>query len=64
MAKSKKEPDSDMEDGINRANVKYVAIPVELWQRLRTFAKADERSVSWAARKAIREFLDGVEGKP
>jgi hypothetical protein len=55
MAK-KRTPDDRSEAG-SRANVKYVALPVELWEKLKDWADQDERSVSWAARKIIRDFF-------
>jgi predicted transcriptional regulator len=62
MAK-RKPSDANSPDPIKRTTVKYVALPAELWERLKAFADADERSISWAARKAVREFLEKVEGQ-
>jgi hypothetical protein len=41
---------------------RYVALPEDLWERLKAFADADERSISWAARKGVK-FLERVEGE-
>src|SRR5436305_1291579 len=50
---------SDSKRGANsRANTVYVGISREQYELLEQLAKADDRSVSWMARKAIREFLD------
>ncbi len=54
MAKKSKE--TDLSSG-GRADVKYVALPFELWQKLKELADRDDRSVSWVARLAVREFL-------
>jgi predicted transcriptional regulator len=35
----------------------------DLWERLKAFADADKRSIIWAARKAVKEFLERVEGE-
>ena len=45
----------------SREKLRYVAIPVELHEALQRFAASrsdadDEKSVSWAARVAIRRF--------
>lgn len=42
----------------SREKVKYIPIPVELWDELDALGKADERSVSYMARKLIRAALD------
>ena len=42
----------------SREKVKYVPIPKEMWAELETMGEADERSVSYMVRKAIRFFLD------
>lgn len=42
----------------SRDKVKYVPIPVEMWDALERLGAKDERSVSFMARRAIREFLD------
>lgn len=41
----------------SREKVSYVGIPRELKEALEEEAKKDERSTSWMARKAIKEFL-------
>jgi hypothetical protein len=41
----------------SRDKVKYVPIPLDMWQALKARGEPDERSVSFMARKAIREFL-------
>jgi hypothetical protein len=58
MAKKRKE--TDPPSG-RRADVKYVAIPLELWRKLKELADRDERSVSWVARRAVKEFLSQRE---
>jgi hypothetical protein len=48
-----------------RPSFKYINLPLDLWKRLKAYADGQEdRSVSWAAKKAIREFLDRVESEP
>lgn len=55
MAKRK----DDGKDGPqNRANVKYVALPLGLWKRFKKLADADERSISWVMRQAAKEYLE------
>lgn len=44
-------------DKQNRANVKYVAIPLDLWQEIKDFADQDERSVTWATKHLLRKAL-------
>jgi hypothetical protein len=38
----------------SRDKVKYVPIPLDLWDELEQLGKADDRSVSYMARKTIR----------
>jgi len=47
----------------SRDKVKYVPVPLDMWDALEELGKTDDRSVSYMARKAIREFLKR-EGKP
>lgn len=42
----------------NRANVKYIALPVDLWEQLKELADREDRSVSWMGRKAVRELVE------
>jgi hypothetical protein len=56
MAKKPHQPSNPSPGG--RKGMKYIAIPDALWERLKAWADADERSVSWAGRKAIERFLD------
>lgn len=62
VGKRKDPPPAD-ETPQNRANVKYVALPLDLWEEVKTFADADERSVSWAAKRLIRSALDALRKK-
>lgn len=45
----------------SREGYRYVLIPKELWEFLEGLAKDQDRSVSWYARKAIREFKERHE---
>ena len=45
-----------------RLHVKYVGLPTELWEKLKAWADRNEGSISWAARKAVREFLERQGG--
>ena len=47
--------------GTGRTNFKYVGLPVDLWERLKAYADRDERSVNWAAKKIIKDFLDRLD---
>ena len=44
-----------------RQALKYVALPTDLWQYLKDLADTEERSVSWVARKAVREWRKARE---
>lgn len=49
----------------SRENTKYVAIPLELHEALQAYADSrsdedDKKSVTWAARVAIRKFLTDI----
>lgn len=69
MAKKKPKPDQPSEVGgsekkryPSREKTKYVAIPKALYEALESYAKSrsdedDTKSISWAARVAIRNFL-------
>ena len=37
-----------------RLHVKYVGLPTELWEKLKAWADRKDRSISWAAHKAVR----------
>lgn len=48
----------------SRAKIRYVGIPKEIHEALERYAQSrsdedEEKSVSWAARHAIRKFLTG-----
>ena len=68
MAKRKKPTDGNGEEPKkrypSREKTRYVALPLELYEALEGYAakrsdEDDTRSVSWAARVAIRRFLVG-----
>jgi hypothetical protein len=54
MAKKKKEPKRYP----SRENTRYVALPLSMYEILESLGAREERSTSWIARKAIREFLE------
>jgi predicted transcriptional regulator len=47
----------------SREGIKYIPLPVELWERLAAIGKKDERSVSFMGRKAVRKFVEDEEKK-
>lgn len=61
---SKKKPSADDPDKRpegpppGRKRVKYVALPIALWEELDRIAKDNERSVSWVARQAVKQYLE------
>jgi hypothetical protein len=74
MAKRKKKPDDAVPEPIDpgagkkrypsREKTRYVALPLDLYEVLEKYAKSrsdedDQKSVSWAARVAVRRFLTG-----
>ena len=64
MSKSKPRPDQPEDsppDKSGKAGFKYVGIPLALWERLKRYADQDERSINWAAKKAIKDFLDRAD---
>jgi len=48
----------------SRDKVKYVPIPIEMWEELDSLGKPDERSVSYMTRKAIRELIERAKESP
>lgn len=58
MAKRKPPEEPPVKRYPSRDNIKYVALPLELWERLKGLADDEDRSVSWMVRKAVRELLD------
>ncbi len=40
-----------------RANFKYVGIPLDLYDQVKAFADADERTVPAILKRALREYL-------
>ena len=50
-------------EAARRLHAKYVGLPAELWEKLKAWADREDRSISWAARRAVREFLErqGIE---
>lgn len=76
MAKKQNKPaaTSDAEEQKrypSRENTKYVALPINLYRALEQYAKDhstedDDKSISWAARVAVRKFLteEGVKIPP
>lgn len=62
MGKEKKPEGQEPKRYPSRENVKYLAVPAELYEALARFAKSksdedDKKSVSWAGRVALRKFL-------
>lgn len=55
---AKKKTDTDAKRYPSRDKVKYVAVPVEYWDVLNDIGGEEERSVSYMAKIAIREFLE------
>lgn len=49
-----------------RANVKYVALPIDLWEALLDIAEKNDRSISWVGRRAVRKYLESLKesGEP
>lgn len=64
MAKSKKKPDDKPVRYPSRENTRYVAVPLAMYEVLKRIADADERSTSFVARKAIREYLEKLKMWP
>ena len=68
MAKKRKPPEPDEQPGnvpLSRKNTRYLAVPADLYDRLDKYraSKSDEdddKSMSWAARHALRRFLESV----
>ena len=48
----------------SRDKVKYIPIPTDIWDALKSLGAPDERSVSYMARKAMREFLERSGKRP
>jgi hypothetical protein len=46
-----------------RQNYKYVGLPAALYDELKAKADADDRSVQWMARKAVRFYLDYLKAQ-
>jgi hypothetical protein len=44
--------------GLGRENLKYVGLPSDLWEQLAALAETQDRSVSWMARQAVKEYLE------
>ena len=42
----------------SRENTRYVALPLALYEVLEVIGLEEDRSISWLARKAVREFLE------
>jgi len=59
----KNDDDSKPKRYPSRANVKYVGISLDLYQQLQDVGEQEDRSASWLARKAIREFLERRKSK-
>jgi hypothetical protein len=55
MPRAKKEPKPVYP---SRAKLKYVPFPKDMWQELQRIGKADERSVAYMLRLAVKEFLE------
>lgn len=59
VANKPKKPDGDKPKQYpSRANVKYVGISLDLYEQLQQIGEQEDRSASWLARKAIREYLE------
>lgn len=57
MANKRSGNDAHKKPFPSRKNVRYVGLPVELHAELKQAANEEDRSVSWMARRAVREFL-------
>lgn len=42
----------------SRDQTKYVALPLDVWTKLKALADADDRSVSWMAKRAVLEYIE------
>lgn len=59
MAKRNSTPEPTPEPTPNsRSNTAYVGISRQQYEALQKLAEAEDRSASWMARKAVREFLE------
>lgn len=44
--------------GTGRQNFKYVGLPVEVYEAIKAFADADDRTIPGVVKRACREYLE------
>lgn len=57
MAKKKQPEQQGKKTYPSRANTKYIGVPADLYDEIKSRADSQERSVSWFARKLLRKAL-------
>lgn len=64
MPKKKPEPEPEQRGG--RKSFRYVGLPLDVYEAIKAFADADDRTVPGVVKRACREYLDkhkpGAEG--